>query len=63
LKYFKGIAHKYELYKYIKLQRRVVGAAWSEEEGMWHLKIENLVTKEILDDKCHFLINGSGILK
>jgi cation diffusion facilitator CzcD-associated flavoprotein CzcO len=63
LEYFKGIAHKYELYKYIKLQHRVTGATWSEDEGMWHVQIENLETKEVLEDKCHFLINGSGILK
>ncbi len=63
LQYFKDIAHKYELYKHIKLQRRVVAATWNQEEGKYHVQIENLETKEIEEDTCHFLINGTGILK
>jgi len=63
LEYFKGVAKKHDLYKYIKLSHRVVSACWTESEGIWDLKVENLVTGELFDDWCHFLINGSGILK
>jgi cation diffusion facilitator CzcD-associated flavoprotein CzcO len=63
LQYFKSVAKKYSLYKYIKLSHIVTGAVWDEGDGKWRLEIENLVTGEILTDWCHFLINGSGILK
>lgn len=46
----------------IKLSHQVSHAQWNEEDGTWELKIQNLSTGEILDDRCHFLLDGSGIL-
>ena len=63
LEYFRGIAKKYELYKYIRLRHMVVGAVWDDEGGIWTLKIKNLQNGEIYNDWCHIMINGSGILK
>ncbi|KAK7902698.1 hypothetical protein LTR67_002344 [Exophiala xenobiotica] len=62
LEYFKSVATKYELYKYINLSHMVIGATWDEEEGLWHIKVQDLTTQEVKSDYCHFLINGSGIL-
>lgn len=61
--YFKSVAEKYELYKYILLRHKVVEAKWSEDEAKWNLKIENLDNNEVFEDWCDFLINGGGILK
>lgn len=63
LEYFKNVAMKYELYKYIKLSHIITGATWNEVEGKWFVEVKNLMTGEIGKDWCHFLINGSGILK
>jgi cation diffusion facilitator CzcD-associated flavoprotein CzcO len=63
LDYFKSVAKKYELYKYINLSHMVIGAAWDEDEGLWHIKVKDLASQEVKSDYCHFLINGSGILK
>lgn len=63
LQYFKMVAEKHELYRFIKLSHRVVGATWNEDEGIWKLKIENITTNEVFDDWAHFMISGSGILK
>jgi cation diffusion facilitator CzcD-associated flavoprotein CzcO len=63
LAYFQHVAEKYELYKYIRLSHKVINACWSESRGIWDLRIENLITGELVDDWCHFLVNGSGILK
>ncbi|KAI9870993.1 MAG: hypothetical protein M1830_003547, partial [Pleopsidium flavum] len=60
--YFKGVADKYELYRYIKLSHMVTGATWDEEEGIWKLRIKNLELGDVFDDWCNVLINGSGIL-
>lgn len=63
LQYFKDIADKYQLYKYIKLKHRVQSGAWDEESGTWKLKITDDLTGETIDDWCDIFINGCGILK
>jgi cation diffusion facilitator CzcD-associated flavoprotein CzcO len=63
LAYVKGVAEKYELYKNIKLSHMVNGATWNEDDGTWRMKVKNLETGEEFNDWCHFLVNGSGILK
>lgn len=61
--YLKGIADKYELYKYVRLRHRVSSAWWDEEAGLWKVDIVNQDTGEIVHDSGHVLINGSGVLK
>lgn len=63
LQYFKGVAEKYELYKYIKLQHYVQDAKWDEDAGVWRIKVKNLQTGEIVEDWGHIFVNGCGILK
>lgn len=63
LEYFKAVASKYALYKYIKLRHRIVEAVWVEDTSRWLLKVEDLSTGLISKDWCDFLINSSGILK
>ncbi|KID76808.1 Flavin monooxygenase-like protein, partial [Metarhizium brunneum ARSEF 3297] len=62
LEYFKRLATKYELYRFIKLGHKVIHARWDGEQGIWNVKIENVSDGSVIDDWCHFLINGSGIL-
>ncbi|KAK5031708.1 hypothetical protein LTS07_004328 [Exophiala sideris] len=63
LKYFKGIADKYALYKYIKLNHYVQDAKWDEEAGIWNVKVKDNTTGAIVEDWGHIFINGCGILK
>ncbi|PLB53855.1 FAD/NAD(P)-binding domain-containing protein [Aspergillus steynii IBT 23096] len=46
----------------IKLEHRVVGVQWDDDRGVWNVKVENMQSGEIIDDYCHFLLDGSGIL-
>ncbi|KAH8662541.1 cyclohexanone monooxygenase [Xylariales sp. PMI_506] len=62
LEYFQRIAKKYELYKYIKFRHAVTRATWVEDDGIWNLEISNLDTGETIQDTCHVLINGGGVL-
>ncbi|KFG84108.1 putative steroid monooxygenase [Metarhizium anisopliae] len=62
LEYFKRLATKYELYRFIKLGHKVIHAAWDGQQGIWNVKIENVSDGSVIDDWCHFLISGSGIL-
>lgn len=59
--YFKGIAVKYDLEKYVKLRTKVESATWDEEAGQWRIKI---LTPEgtLADDWCDILVSGSGVL-
>jgi hypothetical protein len=34
LQYFKGFATKYDLYKYVQLNSRILSAIWDEEKGI-----------------------------
>lgn len=61
--YFRRLCEDEGMLDCIKLSHQVTDARWNEREGMWYLKIENIETREILEDKCHFLLDGSGILK
>ncbi|VUC25597.1 unnamed protein product [Clonostachys rosea] len=63
LEYFRNIASKYELYKYIQLKHKVDEARWDQDAGVWNIKVSNLETGDTVEDWGHILINGTGILK
>ena len=54
---------RFDLGKYMKLQHEVVGACWDEAEGLWEIRIKNLITGVEFMDKAEVFINGGGILK
>ncbi|KAI5309586.1 hypothetical protein KEM55_002890 [Ascosphaera atra] len=61
--YFQGVAKKYDLYRWIKLNHMVTSAIWDEESATWKLEIQNTRTGEIVKDWAHVFINGGGFLK
>lgn len=63
LQYFRDTAKNFDLEKYIKLQHEVVEAIWNEKDGLWMLKMRDRSTGAIVEDQCHFLVNGGGFLK
>ncbi|KAJ9156053.1 Steroid monooxygenase [Pleurostoma richardsiae] len=63
LQYFKDVAEKYDLNKYIRLNHRVVEAVWDEGEQMWHIRIQKGDDPNaIIEDKANVFINASGVL-
>jgi cation diffusion facilitator CzcD-associated flavoprotein CzcO len=62
LEYFKAVARKHDLYKYINLSHRVVSADWDESKSIWNLQIEDLATGEVKSDWGDFMITASGVL-
>jgi cation diffusion facilitator CzcD-associated flavoprotein CzcO len=60
--YFKDVAVKYDLEKYVKFEHKVNLAKWNEEKGKWELNITKFDGTEI-SDECEILVNCSGILK
>lgn len=64
LQYFKELAEKYDLMKYIKLKHKVVGAWWMEETQEWRVRIQRDDDEDdVFEDRCHVLINAGGVLK
>lgn len=53
--YFTGVAEKYGVGKYCKLEHQVTAATWDEENGVWHLKVKGPDGKTF-DDQCDILI-------
>ncbi|ORY90734.1 hypothetical protein BCR35DRAFT_323518 [Leucosporidium creatinivorum] len=60
--YFEGVAIRYGVPKYVKLEHKVVSAIWNEQLGQWALKIERLEDGAVIEDFADVLVNASGIL-
>lgn len=60
-KYFKDIAVKYDLEKYVQLQHTVESCTWDEETGSWLVRVLK-PDGTYIDDRCDILISGSGVL-
>lgn len=63
LEYFKSVADKFDLRKYVKLRHRVDHAEWNAEAGKWVVEITNLETGESFKDEADIFVNASGIFK
>ncbi|KAF6833534.1 flavin-binding monooxygenase [Colletotrichum musicola] len=61
LQYFKDVAEKYDLNKYIRLNHTVTGAFWDEDEQMWTVRVQRQDGTEF-EDKAHVFVNASGVL-
>lgn len=61
--YFKSLCDEEKMWNSIRLSHIVKFAQWNEEEGLWHVKVKDMTTNNEFEDTCHFLLDGSGILK
>lgn len=60
--YWKGVATKYGVQKYVRLGHEVVECRWDESLSVWHVKIRKTSTGEIIQDSAHILYNCIGAL-
>lgn len=58
--YFKDVATKYDLEKYVQLNTKVKHAVWDEEAGKWNLTVNG--PNGQFEDSCDILISASGVL-
>ncbi|PSN63199.1 cyclohexanone monooxygenase [Corynespora cassiicola Philippines] len=59
--YFKDVATKYELEKYIQFNTKVEHAKWDEESGQWKLHVKG-PDGQVIEDWCDVLFCGTGVL-
>ncbi len=60
--YLKAFAENHNLEKFIKTEHQVRRAEWKDQEGAWHVEIENLSSGRIVHDVCDILISATGVL-
>lgn len=60
LAYWQKVAKKYDIYKYLRLQRKIEGAVWDENIGKWNLDVHNLQTGENDFEEFDVLITAIG---
>ncbi|KAK6811378.1 hypothetical protein RU639_012809 [Aspergillus parasiticus] len=62
LQYWKDIVAKYGVRKYMQLNHKVVEARFNDAEAKWHVKIENGLTGDLINDTCDVLYGCIGAL-
>lgn len=58
--YWQAVARKYNVYQYLKLKTKVIGAIWDEKDAQWSVETENLETREKSKDTFDVVINAIG---
>ncbi|KAL5354940.1 hypothetical protein BJX96DRAFT_170196 [Aspergillus floccosus] len=59
--YWQGLARKYDVYKYLRLQQQIKQAIWLPEQGKWKVTLEDLREPgKIYDEYLDVLINAIG---
>lgn len=59
--YLKGVAKKYEIEKYIRLNHKIEKAEWDEARGLWNVEIQPTDGEKFVD-QCDIFINAGGPL-
>ncbi|KAL8742626.1 MAG: hypothetical protein Q9190_004920 [Brigantiaea leucoxantha] len=62
LEYWKRVADKYDVRKYLKLSHEATEARWDREISKWRVKLEDLQSREKFEDIADVLIGGIGLL-
>ena len=62
LEYWRKVADKYDIRKYMKFNQKCIEARWNEETCKWHAKFQKVGSDEIIEDVGDVFMTGSGVL-
>jgi len=62
LGYWRRVAEKYGVQKYVKFGHQCVEARWNEETSKWHVKLQKVETGEVVEDVGDVFMTGTGVL-
>lgn len=62
LEYWKGIVEKYDVRKYMKLNRKITEARFDDLQSRWHVTVEDCTTGKAVHDSCDVLYACIGAL-
>jgi cation diffusion facilitator CzcD-associated flavoprotein CzcO len=60
LAYWKGVAKKYDVYKYLHLRQQILRAEWDEPKAQWQLDVKDLKTGEQRIETFDVIISAIG---
>ncbi|GMK57245.1 hypothetical protein CspeluHIS016_0400790 [Cutaneotrichosporon spelunceum] len=60
--YLARVAEDHGIRKYLKLQHEVEEMRWLADEGKWLVRVQNLATSEVFEDKADFVAYATGLL-
>ncbi|KKY35375.1 putative 4-hydroxyacetophenone monooxygenase [Diaporthe ampelina] len=58
--YWQSVAKKYNVYQYARFQHQVEDASWDAAAGLWTLKITDLASGSVKQDKADFVLTCIG---
>ncbi|KAF4547823.1 Pyridine nucleotide-disulfide oxidoreductase-like protein 14 [Elsinoe fawcettii] len=58
--YWQELARRYDVYKLVKLQRKVVGLDWDNSSSVWRIKIQNSQSGEFFEEEADFVLPALG---
>ena len=61
-RYLTRVVDCFELRKFMRFNSVVQRCDWNEEEGIWHVEIQDALSGEVFRDTCHILIGANGLL-
>lgn len=50
------------VHKYVKLRHQVEDVRWVDDEGVWKVRVKDLQSGKIKDDRAEFFVNAGGVL-
>lgn len=62
LEYWKRVADKYDVRKFMKLSHNVKNAVWHEESAQWDVTVESTASQGTFHNFADILITGIGVL-
>lgn len=61
-RYLTRVVDCFELRRFMNFNSVVQAADWNEAEGQWHVTVKDASTGNVIEDTCHILIGGNGLL-
>jgi len=59
-RYLQGIADKYSVGRFVKLNHKVKRCDWDGAKGVWKVEIEKTETGEVIHDEAEFIVSARG---
>ncbi|KAG8626645.1 hypothetical protein KVT40_005590 [Elsinoe batatas] len=58
--YWQGLARKYNIYKLVKLSRKVIGLDWNKSASVWKVKVQDTTSGQIDEEEADFVLPALG---
>ena len=58
--YWQSVARKYDVYRHVKLGRRIKSVQWNDDDSTWHLTVEDVDTRQSWEETFDFVLPAIG---